>query len=116
MDHRTFTTLILQYRSRLDGAVRELIQQHEYEAAAETLSPTNICQSYGMGLDALQEQISGPLRNFDRAAAQLVGHMNQWIEGTRPAHFEYIRTTKNPDFSLQAMLTTRTLRSSSWIW
>lgn len=102
MDHRTFASLMLQHRSRLDGTVRELINQYRYEAAAEAFSPANIGKTYGMGLDAVQGRLPNGLRNFDRAAENMVGKMNQWINGAQHAHYEYIRAMKNPDFSLKA--------------
>lgn len=113
MNHRTFTSLMLQYRSRLDGTVHELIEQYEYQAAGETLSPENIGKSYGMGLDAVQAQLPGGLRNFEGAAEHLVSHINQWIGSAQHAHYEYIRAMKNPDFRLKAGDVVRAVKYAS---
>jgi len=93
---------MLLYKRRLEGAVRELVRQHEFETAAETLSPENVGKAYAMGLDAIQERLNGAFPNFDRAAGQLVAHINKWIASAEHEHYDYIRAMKNPDFSLKA--------------
>lgn len=102
MDRASFTSTMLLYRTRLEGALKELARQREFEAVAETQSPRNIVKSYAMGLDAIQNHFRGQtLSNFDRVAEQLIIFMNDWIARMERLHYDYIRAMKNPDHGIK---------------